>query len=308
MLVGIVGPSGSGKTFSALRLATGIQRVCGGDIFVIDTEARRALHYADRFKFRHVAFGAPFSPLDYLAAINHCVERGAKTIVVDSTSHEHESVGGVLEMHAAEHKRLGGSEKVKLLAWNKPKTERRRLINSVLQLPVNFIFCFRAKEKIKPESKEIVKLGFMPISGDEWVYEMTLKCLLLPGSNGVPLWKSEFVGERGIIKLPEQFRSIFESNPQLTEDVGESLAKWAAGGAPPKMMTASEIVDALDHADAATLGRVKNAIRLSYAQLSKADQKRVEAAGVAAAERIEKANRFMETETAGETDNQENAA
>ena len=38
------------------------QRVCGGDIFVIDTEARRALHYADAFKFRHVPFGAPFDP------------------------------------------------------------------------------------------------------------------------------------------------------------------------------------------------------------------------------------------------------
>ena len=62
LLVGLMGPSGGGKTFSALRLATGFQRVSGGDIFVIDTEARRALHYADRFKFRHIAFPAPFGP------------------------------------------------------------------------------------------------------------------------------------------------------------------------------------------------------------------------------------------------------
>ena len=32
LLVGLMGPSGSGKTFSALRLATGIQTVSGGDI------------------------------------------------------------------------------------------------------------------------------------------------------------------------------------------------------------------------------------------------------------------------------------
>src|SRR6266849_4599710 len=62
LLIGLVGPSNSGKTFSALRLATGIQRVSGGDIWGIDTESRRMLHYADKFKFRHVPFGAPFGP------------------------------------------------------------------------------------------------------------------------------------------------------------------------------------------------------------------------------------------------------
>ena len=62
LLVGLVGPSGAGKTFSALRLATGVQRVVGGDIYFIDTEARRGLHYAERFTFRHLPFGAPFSP------------------------------------------------------------------------------------------------------------------------------------------------------------------------------------------------------------------------------------------------------
>ena len=49
LLCGLVGPSGGGKTFSALRLATGMQQVSGGDIYIVDTEARRALHYADRF-------------------------------------------------------------------------------------------------------------------------------------------------------------------------------------------------------------------------------------------------------------------
>ena len=40
-----------------------------GDIHVIDTEARRALHYASYFKFRHTPFDAPFGSLDYLAAM-----------------------------------------------------------------------------------------------------------------------------------------------------------------------------------------------------------------------------------------------
>ena len=108
LLVGLMGPSGSGKTFSALRLATGIQNVSGGEIFVVDTESRRALHYADTFKFRHIAFGAPFGSLDYLAAMQHCVNKGAGVIVVDSLSHEHIGIGGYLLTQEAEVERMAG--------------------------------------------------------------------------------------------------------------------------------------------------------------------------------------------------------
>ena len=76
LLVGLFGPSGSGKTYSALRLATGITSVAGGDIYVIDTEANRALHYADTFKFQHVPFSEPFGSLDYLAVLRQCVCAG----------------------------------------------------------------------------------------------------------------------------------------------------------------------------------------------------------------------------------------
>lgn len=237
LMVGLVGPSGGGKTYSALRLATGIQRVTGGDIYVIDTESRRALHYADRFKFRHVPFASPFGPLDYLAAVEYCARKGAKVVIVDSMSHEHEGPGGVLEIHAAEVERMAGgdgakAERVKMLAWSKPKQERRRMINSILQLPVSSLFCFRAKEKLKIETgKEPKNLGFMPIAGEEFVYEMTANFLLLPKANGIPTWQSKEVGELATMKLPEQFRQIFAENVALSEDLGESMAKWAEGGA-----------------------------------------------------------------------------
>lgn len=236
LLVGLMGPSGGGKTFSALRLATGIQRVTGGEIWMIDTEARRGLHYADRFKFRHVEFKAPFGPLDYLAALEHCVSKGARTVIVDSMSHEHEGPGGVLEIHEREKERLGG-ERNTFPAWARPKAERRRLINSILQMPCNFVFCFRAKEKTKMSTKQekangadaLVPLGFMPIAGEEFVYEMTLNCLLLPNAGGVPTWRSDEVGERMMIKLPEQFRGLFQQAHPLCEDDGVTLATWAAG-------------------------------------------------------------------------------
>jgi ABC-type dipeptide/oligopeptide/nickel transport system ATPase subunit len=236
LLIGIMGPSGAGKTFSALRLATGIQTVTGGDIYVIDTEARRALHYADSFKFKHVQFDAPFGSLDYLAAIQQCVKQGAKVIVVDSMSHEHTGPGGYLDFQEAEVKRMAGDdyakrERVKMAGWIRPAGERRKMIDGILQLNANFIFCFRAKEKTKPvKGGGIREMGFMPIAGDEFVFEMTACCLLMPGANGVPTWQSENVGEKQMIKTALQFNSLFADSKPLDENIGRNLAQWAKGG------------------------------------------------------------------------------
>lgn len=240
LLIGLMGPSGGGKTFSALRLATGIQSVAGGDIYVVDTEARRALHYADRFKFRHLPFDAPFGSLDYLAAIKHCVGKGAGTVVVDSMSHEHEGPGGLLDMHDKELDRMAGDdyskrERVKMLAWAKPKAARRQLINGLLQMNANFIFCFRAKDTAKPVKRngktEVESQGYMPIAGEEFVFEQTVNCLLLPRANGVPTWQTEQPGERIMMKLPEQFQPVFARPEPLSEDIGRRLAEWAKGDA-----------------------------------------------------------------------------
>lgn len=236
LLVGLPGPSGGGKTMSALRLATGMQRVTGGDIYFIDTESGRALHYADRFKFRHVPFSAPYGPLDYLAALEYVATKNPGPVIIDSMSHEHEGPGGVLESHQVEVDRLmkawkTSAEKVQMTAWARPKADRRRLINTILQLRGNFIFCFRAKEKMHIRTGENpVNLGWMPIAGDEFLFEMTVCGLLLPGAKGVPTWKTDMPGERLMIKDPEQFSWLYSQRKPLDEATGEALAKWAAGG------------------------------------------------------------------------------
>jgi hypothetical protein len=241
LLIGLTGPSGGGKTFSALRLATGIQQVSGGDIYFIDTESRRALHYADKFKFKHVPFDAPFGSLDYLAALQFCVKSGAGVVIVDSMSHEHEGPGGMVDLHDKILDRMAGDDFRKrnamtMLAWSEPKQKRRALINGILQLNANFIFCFRAKNTSKPVKKdgktEVEKMGFMPIAGEEFVFEQTLNALLLPGAGGVPTWFSDEIGERTMIKLPEQFAGLRNRNKALDETVGKHLAQWAAGETP----------------------------------------------------------------------------
>jgi AAA domain len=296
LLFGLIGPSGSGKTFSALRLATGMQKIFGGDIFVLDTEAGRATHYSDIFKFRHVPFSPPFSPLDYLDALKYCVGRGAKTIIVDSMSHEHSGQGGVLEWHDREVERLmklwrTTQDKANMPAWGEPKGARREVVNFLTQSRANFILCFRAKDKVQLGDGKVVKLGWMPDAGEEYVFELTAKSLLLPGAGGVPTWESDLIGEKLMIKLPEYFRKIFSgaANKPLDEEIGETIAKWAAGKDKPVgppfdvelLLTAYAACATQDRF--AALEQTRNA---AWGKLKGPDKQRLKAASDAAKDRL----------------------
>lgn len=242
LLVSLYGPSSGGKTYSGLRLLTGAQRVLGGKIGVIDTESRRATHYAKKFAFEHLDFGEPFGPADYWEAIEAMQAAGCKCILVDSMSHEHEGVGGVLEMHDAEVQRMVGrgmtEGAAQFPAWAMPKGQRRRLLQRILQLgDIAIVFCFRSKKKVRLPSKEErqagfkepIPLGWMPITGEEFIYEMTAAMSLPPGARGVPDWSPRPPETEAITKRPEAFESILTDGRQLSEEVGEAMARWAAG-------------------------------------------------------------------------------
>lgn len=245
LLIGLIGASSSGKTMSALRLAKGIQSVTKGEIFGIDTESGRMLHYADEFKFRHVRFDPPHSPEDYLDVFEYCVSKGAGIVIFDSASHEWEGIGGVLDMHEAELDRMAGQDfkardRLTFPAWAKPKAAHAKFKQRVVQSNVNCIFCFRAKRKTEmaKETDEkgrkkttLVDIGWQAISDNDLVYEMTLRALLPPGSEGRPRWESDIPGEKEIFKIPKQFLHIFPrgKDVQFGEDVGEAMARWAAG-------------------------------------------------------------------------------
>lgn len=246
LLLGLTGASGSGKTWSALVLALGIQQESGGDIYVIDSDNSRALHYAglktaagSTINFKHIPFSAPHDALAYRDAIRYCEQQKAGVIVVDTLSKEHDGEGGMLEAHDTELDRLAGNdfrkrESMSMLAWAKPKAARRKLIQAIQELETHALFTYRAKQGVKPVKvngkTEVVQQGFTPIAGDEFVFEMTLNALLLPHSGGVATWESEFVGERMMIKLPEQFAGLRTRKEPIDEKLGRHLAKWATGG------------------------------------------------------------------------------
>ena len=239
LLIGLVGPSGSGKTYSAMRLAAGIAAASGGKPFVvIDTEASRALHYADQFAFDHGDLTPPFRPERYLEAIIAADTAGYPAVVVDSFSHEHAGDGGLLDWHEEEMQRMAGEDArrrdaVNMAAWIKPKMAHKAMVQRLLQVRTHLILCFRAEEKIEMvRNKDTGKTEIMPkrsLSGfSGWIpvcektlpYELTASLLLSPEHPGVPL----------PIKLQAQHRPLFPEGQEITEKSGELLAAWAKGG------------------------------------------------------------------------------
>lgn len=234
LLIGLAGGTGSGKTYSALRLARGL---AGGQRFaVIDTEAGRALHYADLFEFDHGELQPPFRPNAYAEAIAAADQAGYPVIVVDSASHEHAGDGGLLDWHEEELDRMAGDdwkkrEAVKMAAWIRPKMEHRKMVSRLLQVRAHLILCFRAQEAIeivKEGGKTVVRPkqsltglgGWIPVSEKNLPYELTLSFLLTADAPGLPK----------PIKLQEQHREFFPLDVPVSEETGVALAAWAAGG------------------------------------------------------------------------------
>lgn len=232
----IVGYSGSGKTKSALRMADGMRRVKSGPTFVVDSNLRRSLHHADVHDFQVVHLTPPFDPDSWGAAFQHCISKGAARIVVDSFSDEHEGDGGVLEWHEAEIERMAKGDpdkalKVSRAAWKAPKDAHKRLRLWMWQQPVDWILCYRAKDKQDAAQKP---LGMQPVGGADVIFDLLFSVLLPPKGDGRPVWTA-YDGsalthaEKQLVKMTSWFGPMFAANPQLNEDIGEQLARWATG-------------------------------------------------------------------------------
>lgn len=275
LLIGLAGPSGGGKTYTAMRLASGIAAHAGKPFAVIDTEAERAKHYADQFKFDHADLTAPFNPASYLEAIKAADEAGYPAIVIDSFSHEHAGDGGVLDMQEAELTRMAGQdytkrEACKMAAWVKPKMEHKRMVQRLLQVRAHLILCFRAEEKIemvKEEGKwKIVPKqtlsgfkGWIPICDKNLPFELTCSFILTPDRPGIPQ----------PIKLQEQHRALFPLDQAISEQSGQRLAEWARGGASPGRAPGSSTAPPVDE----RAGLLTEMRRLAaLAKLSSADK------------------------------------
>ena len=233
--INLVSGTGGGKTFTGMRLAKGIS----GDkpFAVIDTENRRALHYADQFKFDHAELRAPFRPKAYADAVIAADAAGYKVIMIDSGSHEWAGEGGILDWQEEELQRMAGDdykkrEACKMAAWIKPKMGHKQMVNKLLQVKAHIILCLRAEPKIEmvkgSDGKWVVQPkqsltgldGWIPVCEKNLPFEATASFLLLAAAPGVP----------HPIKLQEQHKALFPLDKQINEESGRLIAQWATGG------------------------------------------------------------------------------
>jgi hypothetical protein len=227
LLIGLCGPPGGGKTLSALRLAKGIQEVRGGDIIVIDTEGGRSRKYAPQVPFKIVEIEGESRSAVFQGAIQAQLASKPAAIIVDSMSDEHLAY---LAWHDEMVPKMGGNE---WAAWAAPSAARKKLISALLKIKTPLIFTFRAKEKTVQEGRKVVNIGWQPLAPLEIIHTMDLTCILPPRADGVPVWKSDKIGEDFIIKLPNYLAPFIEQGKPLSEVMGAAFARWARGDAAP---------------------------------------------------------------------------
>lgn len=255
--IGFVGYSGAGKTYSMLRCAAGMQDALGGKTVLVDSNLKRSLYYAPKpgeqpvrgqtFDFEVVHFTPPFDPASCRAAFEHALRMGATRILWDCASDEWEGEGGVLDAHdraidemIGRKRAKGGKDanapewqlrdKLSDTAWIKVKREHLALRLWMWQQRVDWLVSFRAKEKIDRKSSERTELGWQPIGGNDLVYDLMLRCLLPPSSDGTPLWNPTMDAEKLLVKPPPgPIRDLLRAHPQVNEELGYQLARWATG-------------------------------------------------------------------------------
>jgi hypothetical protein len=243
-LIGITGFSHSGKTYSALELATGAQRVYGGDIAVIDSE-EAAQMYKDDFKFKHVPLDEPHDGGRWMRAMDYAYSKGARVFVLDTLSDEHIAM---MERYEAALDRMAGDdwkkrERCSQAAFGKHdvKPLRAKMERQIWRMSKEccLIALWRADQKYTPKQKHEKQDQHTPADDHTWkmattsklMYLCTLRWLLTPGSDGVPvsLEKMGNDAERQLVKIPKPFRHL-QTASQLNRKLGEQIAITCKSG------------------------------------------------------------------------------
>lgn len=256
LAISIAGYAKSGKTKSALRIAKGFQQSKGGDVWFIDTE-NRAHEYGDQFVFQRVPLKPPFSPQRFQAATKYAYDNGARIIVIDSMSDEHDGEGGLLDMHeayllekVAKFNRTEVTESDRgqygQTGWARVKPWRKRFENYLRRLrdfeDVLFVYCYRANLKYVPKTKdEKLRMASGEVKEEktdvQWEVSSTsdvpfiasVSMLLIPGESGSPIIKATTEAEKKLILGTDTYKPYLQTVRQLDESVGRKLYELAKG-------------------------------------------------------------------------------
>ena len=224
----LFGPSGSGKTMTALRMAKGIADKMGVPVAVIDTEAKSASKYADRFAF--TVDNLEKKTVDhYLASMEEAKKAGYKVLVIDSLSHAWRELTEEVDRIAQ-----SSASKNMFSPWAKVNPKQKRFIDAILNYPGHIIATMRSKiEWVVGEGKNgktaPEKLGLAPEQGKGIEYEFDLLVELNQRHEAV-------------VTKDRTGKFQDETIEKPGEDFGIALYEWLASGKPEKPETPSALV------------------------------------------------------------------
>ena len=200
------GSSGAGKTFSALLLAKGLTNDNLSKVAIIDTENGSADLYAHLGDYNVLTLKPPYTPENYIKAIEVCEDSGIEVIIIDSLSHSWDEL---LDFHS----KLAGNS---FTNWAKVTPRLNAIINKILQANAHIIATMRTKQDYvlnQKDGKTIPeKVGLKSVMRDGVDYEFTLvfdidiKHFAVSSKDRTGL----FMGKPDFIISPETGRIILE--------------------------------------------------------------------------------------------------
>ena len=162
------GSAGAGKTFSALLLAQGLTNGDLSKVAIIDTENGSADLYAHLGNYNVLTLTPPFTPENYIKAIEVCEKAGMQVIIIDSMSHCWDEL---LDFHS----KLAGNS---FTNWAKVTPRQKAFVDKILQTDAHIIATMRTKQDYVLNQKDgkyiPEKVGLKAVQRDGLDYEFTL--------------------------------------------------------------------------------------------------------------------------------------
>ena len=130
------GSAGSGKTYSSILLAKGLTKGDLSKVAIIDTENGSADLYADLGNYNVLSLAPPYTPENYIKAIELCEKEGMEVIIIDSISHAWDEL---LDFHS----KLAGNS---FINWAKVTPRQKSFTDKILQCNAHVIATMRTKQ------------------------------------------------------------------------------------------------------------------------------------------------------------------